>query len=348
MRKIVKQVVGIDVAQKELVVSLGRMYDDWTPELYGHKTFANTQKGFMTLVSWIKKMTDEGVAVRYVMEATGVYHESLAYFLDEKGYDQTIVLPSKISNYFRTLSVKTITDQTAAEAIAMFGLEKKLESWKRPKKVYRDLKQLTRERDQLVQERTMVKNQLHAEQAEAYPNPSSVERIKKRIQFLNKQENDIKAEIAALVKSDQEVSRSVEMTSSVTGVGLLTCATVLAETNGFELIRNKKQLTSYAGLDVREKQSGTSVKGKPRISKKGNKYLRKAMHLPALAAIRHDERFKAIYARLVSKHGIKMKAAVAVQRKLLELIYIIYKTNLPYDKKYLQKNQLAEERTEVK
>jgi transposase len=348
MRKIVKQVVGIDVAQKELVVSLGRMYDDWTPELYGHKTFANTQKGFMTLVSWIKKMTDEGVAVRYVMEATGVYHESLAYFLDEKGYDQTIVLPSKISNYFRTLSVKTITDQTAAEAIAMFGLEKKLESWKRPKKVYRDLKQLTRERDQLVQERTMVKNQLHAEQAEAYPNPSSVERIKKRIEFLNKQENDIKAEIAALVKSDQEVSRSVEMTSSVTGVGLLTCATVLAETNGFELIRNKKQLTSYAGLDVREKQSGTSVKGKPRISKKGNKYLRKAMHLPALAAIRHDERFKAIYARLVSKHGIKMKAAVAVQRKLLELIYIIYKTNVPYDKKYLQKNQLAEERTEVK
>jgi transposase len=348
MRKIVKQVVGIDVAQKELVVSLGRMYDDWTPELYGHKTFANTQKGFMTLVSWIKKMTDEGVAVRYVMEATGVYHESLAYFLDEKGYDQTIVLPSKISNYFRTLSVKTITDQTAAEAIAMFGLEKKLESWKRPKKVYRDLKQLTRERDQLVQERTMVKNQLHAEQAEAYPNPSSVERIKKRIEFLNKQENDIKAEIAALVKSDQEVSRSVEMTSSVTGVGLLTCATVLAETNGFELIRNKKQLTSYAGLDVREKQSGTSVKGKPRISKKGNKYLRKAMHLPALAAIRHDERFKAIYARLVSKHGIKMKAAVAVQRKLLELIYIIYKTNVPYDKKYLQKNQLAEEGTEVK
>ncbi len=104
----------------------------------------------------------------------------------------------------------------------------------------------------------------------------------------------------------------------------LTAATVLAETNGFELIRNKRQLTSYAGLDVKEKQSGTSVKGKPRISKKGNKYLRKAMHLPALAAIRNDERFKAIFVRLVSKHGIKMKAAVAVQRKLLEMIFILF------------------------
>lgn len=337
MKKIVKQVVGIDVAQKELVVSVGRMYDDWTPEVYASKTFRNTQKGFMTLVLWVQKLTNQDAAVRYVMESTGVYHEPLAYFLDEKGYEQTIVLPNKISNYFRTLNVKTITDKTAAEAIAMFGLEKKLESWKRPKKVYKNLRQLTRERDQVVEERTMVKNQLHAEQAEVDPNPSSVERIKKRIQLLNKQEKEIKAEITAVVQSDQEVSRSVEITSSVTGVGLLTSATVLAETNGFELIRNKRQLTSYAGFDVIEKQSGTSVKGKPRISKRGNKYLRKAMHLPALAALRHDERFKAVFARLVSKHGIKMKAAVAVQRKLLEMIFIIYKTNTPYDKDYLKK-----------
>ena len=337
MKKIVKQVVGIDVAQKELVVSLGRMYDDWSPELYAHKTFTNSQKGFMTMVSWVKKLTDEASGGRYVMEATGVYHESLAYFLNEKGYEVTIVLPNKISNYFRTLNVKTITDKTAAEAIAMFGLEKKLESWKRPKKVFKNLRQLTWERDQIVGERTMVKNQLHAEQAEADPNPSSVERIKKRIQFLNKQEKEIKAEIAALIKTDQEVNRSVEITRSVTGVGLLTSATVLAETNGFELIRNKRQLSSYAGYDVIEKQSGTSVRGKTRISKRGNKYLRKAMHLPALTAIRHDERFKAIYARLVSKHGIKMKAAVALQRKLLEMIFIIYKTNKPYDRDYLKK-----------
>ncbi|MEI9946621.1 MAG: IS110 family transposase [Chitinophagaceae bacterium] len=124
---------------------------------------------------------------------------------------------------------------------------------------------------------------------------------------------------------------------SIPGVGLLTAVTVLAETNGFDLIRNKKQLTSYAGLDVREKQSGTSVKGKPKISKKGNRYLRKAMHFPALTAIRHDERFKAIFARMVAKHGIKMKAAVAIQRKLLEMIFTIYKSKIAYDKEYFKK-----------
>ena len=347
MKKIVKQAVGIDVAQKELVVCLGRMYDEWTNELYAQKKFANTSKGHMALILWVKKQTDETIPVRYVMEATGVYHESLAYFLDEKEYEVSIVLPNKISNYFRTLDVKTITDKTASEAIALFGLERKLENWRRPKPIFRNLKQLSRERDQIVQERTMVKNQLHAEQVEAEPNKSTIARIKQRIMFLNKQEKAIKEDIATLIKKDEDLKKNVLLICSIPGVGLLTATTALAETNGFELIRNKRQLASYAGFDIKEKQSGTSVKGKPCISKRGNKHLRKAMHLPALSAIRHEERFKAIFVRLVSKHGIKMKAAVAVQRKLLEIIYTIFKTQVPYDKNYLKITENENESKEL-
>jgi len=339
MKKLVKQVVGIDVAQKELVVSLGRMYDDLVPEVYGCKTFANTPKGFEVLILWVKKLSEQTVGIRYIMEATGVYHERLAYFLEEKGYGVSIVLPNKISNYFRTLEVKTITDKTASQAIAQFGLERKLDDWKRPAPIFKSLKQLSREREQLVQERTLVKNQLHAEQAEAEPGQSTIMRMKKRIAILNKQEQEIREEIREAVKKDEQVKNTVKTISSVSGVGLITTVSVLAETNGFELIGNKRQLASYAGLDVKQKQSGTSVKGKACISKRGNKYLRKAMHMPALAAIRHDERFKAIFVRLVSKHGIKMKAVVAVQRKLLEMIYIVYKTNTPYDKNYLKRNE---------
>ena len=114
---------------------------------------------------------------------------------------------------------------------------------------------------------------------------------------------------------------------------------VLAETNGFELIRNKKQLTSYAGLDVKEKQSGTSVKGKPRISKKGNTVLRKSMHLPSLSAIKHNEMFKEIFARLVSRHGVKMKAIVAIQRKILELIYLLHKNKTVFQPDYENKKR---------
>jgi len=336
-RKFLKQVAGIDVAQNELVVSLGRMHEDITVEIYAHKTFPNTEKGFMTLVLWVKKLAWEAIPVHFVMEATGVYHEPLAYFLDDKGFLVSIVLPSKISNYFKTLDVKTITDKTASEAITRFGLERKLDTWKRPKAIFKKLRQLTRERDQVLEERTLSKNQLHAEQAEAEPNKSSVARIKKRIEFLNKQEKEIRDEMGQLIENDEDVKNIIIIICSLPGVGLLTAATVLAETNGFDLVRNKRQLTSYAGLDVKEKQSGTSVKGKPRISKKGNKHLRKAMHLPALSAIRHDELFKALFERLVAKNGIKMKGIVAVQRKLLEMIYTLYKNKQEYDRDYIAK-----------
>ena len=236
MKKIVKQIVGIDVAQKDLVVCLGRMYDDWSPELCPSKRFVNTEKGMQALVLWSKKQTDQQVPVRFVMEATGVYHEALAYFLDEKNYDLSIVLPNKISNYMRTLDVKTITDSTAAQAITMFGLERKLDSWKRPKEIYRKLRQLTRERDQLVDERTTVKNQLHAEQTEAFPNKTTEKRIKDRIKMLDKQEKEIMDEVATMVAQDRDLQKMIILICTLPGIGLLTAAIVLAETNGFDLI----------------------------------------------------------------------------------------------------------------
>lgn len=338
MKKLVKQVVGIDVAQNELVCCFGNLYDDFTIEFVTRRTFENKLPGFKKLTEWLEPLVNKEVQLRFVFEATGVYHQSFAYYLHDMSYNVSIILPNKISNYKRTLDVKTITDKTMADAIAQFGLERNLDNWQPPKGIYRVLQQLTRERSQLIDEKVVIKNQLHAENAEAKPNKKSIDRCKKRLALVEKQVKEIVVEISELVRTDEEVQRIILLVCSITGIGTLTAATVLGETNGFELIRNKRQLTSYAGLDVREKQSGTSVKGKPCISKKGNKHLRKAMHLPALSAIKHDERFKAIFARIVSKHGIKMKAAVAVQRKLLEMIYTIYKTGVPYDKEYFKKH----------
>ncbi|WP_125723795.1 IS110 family RNA-guided transposase [Flavobacterium ustbae] len=335
--KVLKQVLGIDVAQKELVVTLGKLNDDLTIDLYANCVFKNTDNGFLKLSKWVEQRTDKVTKVRYVMEATGVYHQKFAYYLDEKKEDLSIVLPNKISNYMRTLEIKTITDKTCSEAIARFGLERKLDNWEKPKEVYRTLKQLTRERHQITDERTIVKNQLHAEETEAMPSFSSIERCNKRIHFLNTLEKEIKDEIQAIIKQNRELSRDISNICTIPGVSILTAATVIGETNGFELIRSKKQLTSFAGLDVREKLSGTSVKGKPSISKRGNRYLRSCLHLPALSTIKWDDNFRDQYARIVAKHGIKMKGCVAVQRKLLELIYILYKNKTVYDKDFESK-----------
>jgi len=330
MKKVIKQVVGIDVAQKELVVTFGKLAEDLAINLIAHHVFKNTEKGFDQLILWAKKLEDEATELRFVMESTGIYHEKFAYYMEEKGYNISIVLPNKISSYMRSLDLKTVTDKTASQAITQFGLERKLENWARPKPILKRIKQLTRERDQLVDERSAVKNQIHAEKTEAEPVESSLKRMQQRIKMLNKQELEIKAEINLLIAKDQELKNDIERAQTIPGIGALTAAIVYAETNGFELIRNKRQLTSFAGLDVKEKQSGTSVNGKPRISKRGNKHLRKAMHLPALAAVRHDERYRCLFARLVAKHGIKMKAITAVQRKLLELIFILHKNKTIY------------------
>lgn len=332
--EVLKQVLGIDVAQKELVVSLGRMVEDLSIDLYAYKVFRNNEKGFLSLLEWVKKQTNDTKKVRFVMEATGVYHQKFAYYLDEKGYEVCVVLPNKISNYMRTLDNKTITDKTCSEAIAQFGLERKLDLWHRPRSIYKNLQQLTRERDQIVFERSMVKNHLHAEQSEAEPNESSILRINTRINFLSGQEKEIKKEIENWVNKDSALKQEIENICTIPGIGEFTAVIILAETNGFELIRNKRQLTSYAGLDVKEKQSGTSVKGKPRISKIGNRHLRKAMHLPSLTAVRWDDNYRDLYARIISKQGIKMKALIAVQRKLLEMVYTIFKNKCPYDKEY--------------
>lgn len=340
MKKILKEVAGIDVAQKELVVSLGSLHESLDIEIKSYKVFKNTEHGIKSLIDWVASNSDNADSVRYVMEATGVYHEKLAYSLDESGFELSIVLPNKISNYFRTLDINTITDKTASQAIMRFGLERKLDNWNRPDDIFRQFKQLTRERDQIVNQRAMVKNQLHAEKTEAVPNERSLERIAERIKFLNKQEKEIKMDIATLLRSHPEIHKRVKNICTMPGIAELTAVTVLAETNGFELIRNKKQLASYAGFDVREKQSGTSVKGKPRISKKGNRHLRKAMHLPSLSSVKYNKSHRDLYARLVGKSGIKMKALIAVQRKMLELIFVLDKNNTAYDNEYQQKRTL--------
>lgn len=337
---VLKQVLGVDVAQKELVVTLGRINGDLSKELYLHRVFRNNETGFVALLKWLKKETLTNVSVQVVMEATGVYHQKFAFFLNENGIDLSIVLPNKISNYIRTLETKTITDKTCSEAIAQFGLERNLDNWIKPHQLYKTLQQLTRERDQIVSERVVIKNQLHAENAEYMPNVNSIKRLEVRLKLMNKQEKEIKIDIQKCIDTDAAVKQTIKNLQTIPGVGQLTAVTILAETNGFELIRSKKQLTSYAGFDVKEKQSGTSVKGKPKISKRGNRYLRKCMYLPSLSAVKYVDAYKDLYTRIVSKNGIKMKALIAVQRKMLELVYVLYKNNTTFEQDYEAKKRV--------
>jgi len=146
-----------------------------------------------------------------------------------------------------------------------------------------------------------------------------------------KQIKEIENDLKEVVKLDVELSEKIERISEVKGLSFITTIGIIAEYNGFILFENRNQVTSFAGYDVVLCQSGTSIKGRPKISKKGNSYVRQMMYMPAMCSAVHEEHNRTYYKRIVSKTGIKMKANVAIQRKLLLLIYSLFKSGESYN-----------------
>lgn len=330
-RRILKQAIGIDCAKDDFEASYGRYYEDSESEITARTKCSNNLKGFEKLDRFIAKSMLKDVPVIIVMEATGVYHEKLACHLVDKGYNVSVVLPQRAKSFMKTLKTKTVTDKEASKGLTVMGLEKKLDCWQKPDPVLNVLKQLTREREQVQKSLSQTKNQLHAEQSGAWPNTRSIKRMNQLVKMYQKLIKEIEIEIDNLLKSAPELQKKINHITTIPGLGKLTVVTVIAEANGFSLTRNKKQIISYAGYDVVEKSSGTSVRGNPHISHRGNRHIRRALHMPALTAIRHNPYHKELFKRLVSKHGIKMKGVVAVQRKLLVMIYTLWKKEEDFD-----------------
>jgi transposase len=335
MENVIKQCIGIDVSQNVIDVTFGVYGLDQSVEFVASRSFKNVEKSFPLFLQWALKLSKTEIPLSFVMESTGVYHERLACFLFDNKQNVIVVLPSRASNFAKSLEVKTITDKEASKSLTRMGLEKKMELWVKPEPVYQVLKQLTREREQLQKAKTMNSNQVHAESKSAWPNEASLKRAKKRIKTLEAQIKEIEAEIRETIKDHPELDRKIQYMTSINGVGILTAATLVGETNGFAMIKHKRQLVSYAGYDVIRKDSGTSVHAKPRISKKGNRHIRKAMHCPALCSIKYNEKDKNHFSRMVQKHGIKMKGVVAIQRKVLILMYSLWKKEAFFDPNYI-------------
>lgn len=337
MEQIVKQCAGIDCAKKDFTVTFGVCDILHEIQHQSSRTFKNNESGFKMFNKWIGKFYKRSLPMLFLMEATGVYHERLAIFLNNFGYKVAIVLPKRAKDFSKTLKIKKITDKIASQYLATMGLEKKIDLWVKPHKVYSELKHLGREKEQIQHQITQIKNQLEAENSGAVLHKATLKRLKQTLELLKKQKSEVLKEIKETVDSNKELKEKVEKITTIPGVGLLTAATIIGETDGFNQTKNKRQLVSYAGYDVINQESGTSVKTKARISKRGNKHIRKAMHMPALSSIRNSGNNKELFIRLVGKTGIKMKGVVAVQRKLLVMIYTLWKNDTIYDPLYKNK-----------
>jgi transposase len=345
---IIKEQVGIDVAKDDFKVCYAVKYANGHISVRGSRTFANSLRGFTEFLSWVAKKRDTTVPIGLTMEATGVYHEELAYFLHgQAGFSVSVVLPNHAKRYGQSLGERSKTDKIDARILAQMGLERELRLWNPPSSKILELKQLTRERDTLVCARTAAANTLHAYKHQGKQNEQSIKRTTEHISFLDSQIDGIREEIQALIKSDEVLKQTIHLLESIPGVGWLTAAIVVAETNGFADIHSIKQLTAYAGLDPKIMESG-KWKGKSRISKCGNSHLRKALYMPSMTNCRYDPINKAFYLRLCNNQKPRMVALVALQRKMLGLMYTLWKNNDRYDPNHKKQDKQTLDNAPIK
>lgn len=297
-------------------------------------SFNNETKGYNQFLRWVKGVTLSGPELIFLMEATGVYYENLAHHLYKIKKTVHVVLPNTSKHYFSSLNIKTKTDMVDARILSQFGAERIHKPWSPPPTALLQLRNLTRYYVQLQEQKTALGNIKHSKDCSHDIQSFIIKSNKGLITEIDKQIAKCLAEIKRLIELDKELKRRINKLSTIKGIGLITMVTILAETMGFEQFSSAKQLVSYAGYDVVQRESGTSIKGKTRISKKGNRYIRNALYFPAMVACRYNPSLKETYLRIIQKKPSKMIGQVAIQRKLLILMYTLWRNDTEFIENY--------------
>ena len=326
-----KYSLGIDVSADSLSCCLASIDHQQQVKVITTRSVTNSPAGFNTLIRWTgKHYTHPELPLVCLLEATGVYYEQCALALRNAGFYVSVILPNKSKKYMESLGLKSKNDKIDAKGLARMAAEQALPAWQPMSAFFFTLRTMTRQLERLQKSKTSLSNQLHATQHSIYEVGVVTRQLKSLIRTMDKQMVGLEKAIAHHLHSEAEIAEKVTNLCSIKGVGLTTVAIVLGETNGFALMENIPQLVSYSGYDVVEDQSGNRI-GKTKISKKGNPRIRRALYFPAITAVNCGVKpLYDLYHRTYEKHHIKMKSYVAVQKKLLILIYTLWKNNEAY------------------
>ena len=311
-------ILGVDIAKKKFDVALlvnGKLK---------HKVFTNDQGGFAELTAWLTKQGVDHVHV--CMEASSTYGDELAIYMHDAGHTVSIVNPARIKGFAQSELMRTKNDKVDAGLIARFCLAMHPDPWTPAPPEIRQLQALVRRVDALINMRTQELDRLGTAQ-------DTIEHsIREHIAYLDKQIDALKQQVAALIKNDPDLKIKRDLLKSIPGIGEATIAAILAELPVFERCDHVQKVVAFIGLAPRQFISGSSIKGKPRLSKVGHARLRKALYMPALVSIQCNPIIQTFYHRLKGKNG---KVIVCgVMRKLVHLIFGILKSGRPFDPNY--------------
>ena len=267
-----------------------------------------------------------------VMEATGYYHYQLAYYLQENSVVLSVENPLSVKRFIQMKLSKIKTDKSDSKLICEYAKQVDLKLWQGNSKHQLECLQMTRLLSVYTKQSTMLKNKLHGEAVLGQPSKLVVTSLKRSLRQLKKEIDSIEKKLLLLVN---EVHKDVlTRLKSIPGIGKKTSLMLVVLTNGFDRFKSGSELCSYAGLTPIIRQSGSSVNGRPRISKIGNQKLRNLLFMCSFNACKYNKACKAIYDRIVAKGKSKKLALIAVCNKLLKQAFAIAKSGLIYDDTY--------------
>ncbi len=190
------------------------------------KKFKNTPTGFKSLIAFVQKKCNMDLPLCFVLEATGTYHENVAYYLHELGYKVCIELPNKTEKFAKSLNSKSKTDKADAQILAHYALERNPKAWVPGNRNVLVMRQLSREKGSIQEMITMLKNQIHAIRNSHEPNMEIIKRKQETIKTLSKQIKAVEASINKVIASDTEIKKDVERLCTIRGVGKITAVEV--------------------------------------------------------------------------------------------------------------------------
>lgn len=309
-------VLGIDIAKRKFDCAL--LQD----ERFRTKVFDNNISGIEACVQWVTRHAS--LPVHACLEATGPYAQALAEALFDAGHTVSLINPARSRAFSDSLGLRSKTDAVDARTLARYCLALKPEAWVPAPAHVRELQELVRRLDALIQMHTQEQNRLAVAHATVR---SSIEQV---LTALDAHIEAIKQAIARHIDQHPDLKAQRDLLDSIPGIGPGTSAWLIAEL-GAKRFACARSAAAFAGLTPAHRLSGTSVNGKPRLSKRGSARLRKALYWPAITAMRCNPIVQAMAQRLHARGKHKMAIIAAVMRKLIHIAFGVLKSGKPFD-----------------
>lgn len=321
--------LGMDVAKAKLDCCL--LLDDISGKRKT-KVVSNSRAGIADLLVWVAKQDCALETLHVVMEGTGVYHEQAALTLTDNGVAVSIVNPAQVKDFGRGLAVRTKTDGVDSWVLARYGALLKPAVWVPPAPEARLLQALLARREAIAQDLQRERNR--QEKAEATDTPQRIcQSLADSIAFLSRQLDQLQQAIDDHIDRHSELKGDMALLQSIPAVGTQVGSHLLSVMHSHHF-DSAEQLAAYLGLVPVERQSGSSVLGRARLSKAGPARIRAVLYMAAVVATRYNPHVKAVYERLLARGKPKMSALGAAMRKLVHLCFGVLKTQQPYQHDY--------------